>query len=188
MAKGFYFDMTTCIGCRTCQVACKDKNESEIGVNFRQVKSYETGEYPEADLYHYSSSCNHCDKPACVEKCPTGAMYKTEEGAVVVDNAICVGCETCLNECPYGAPKYIKSEGKVGKCDSCYALRQDGQNPACVDACIMRCLKFGEIDEMKEKGMVRDLPILPSSKDTKPNVLIKPRKAALEKNFEEHQV
>ncbi len=188
MAKGFYFDMTTCVGCKTCQVACKDRNNSQIGVNFRQVKSYETGEYPTPGIYHYSSSCNHCEKPACVEGCPSGAMYKTEEGAVVVDKELCIGCQNCANVCPYGAPQYIESEGKMDKCDSCYALRQNGKNPACVDACMMRCLKYVELDEVKESEAVKELPILPEANKTEPNILINPRKSALSSEYMEHQI
>ena len=78
--KAFYFNMANCIGCRTCQIACKDVNDLEVGTLFRHVDSFETGAYPSAVLYHYSSSCNHCEEPACVANCPTGAMYIDEEG------------------------------------------------------------------------------------------------------------
>ena len=71
MALGFYFDMTACIGCKTCQIACKDKNDLPLGTLYRNIESYETGEFPKPGAYHLSVSCNHCEKPACVEMCPT---------------------------------------------------------------------------------------------------------------------
>ena len=86
MALGFYFDMTRCVGCRACQVACKDRNNLDIGLLFRYAKTYETGSFPKVGMYNYSGSCNHCEHPACVTVCPTGAMYKAEDGTVIHDD------------------------------------------------------------------------------------------------------
>ena len=72
MALGFYFDMTRCVGCRACQVACKDRCNLDLGVLFRYAKTYETGSFPKVGMYNYSGSCNHCENPACVTVCPTG--------------------------------------------------------------------------------------------------------------------
>ena len=72
---GFYFDSTLCIGCRTCQVACKDKNGLPAGISYRVVRSFETGDYPRPGFYHYSGACNHCFSPACVASCPVGAIH-----------------------------------------------------------------------------------------------------------------
>ena len=66
---GFYFDQTVCAGCHTCQIACKDKNRLDVGCLFRNVKSYETGEFPNPGIYHMSTTCSHCDNPACVSAC-----------------------------------------------------------------------------------------------------------------------
>lgn len=77
---GFYFDMTRCIGCRACQVACKDKNRLEVGVIFRNAHTYSVGTFPSVHCYSYSGTCYHCAEPACVERCPTGAMYRAEDG------------------------------------------------------------------------------------------------------------
>ena len=94
MGNGFYFDMTACIGCRTCQVACKDKNDLEMGVIFRRLSDFEVGEYPAVQTYHYSGSCNHCEKPECVAACPNAAMYIDEEdGTVQHDDEKCIGCQ-----------------------------------------------------------------------------------------------
>ncbi|TWH57190.1 4Fe-4S dicluster protein [Desulfitobacterium sp. LBE] len=101
---GFYFDMTSCIGCRTCQVSCKDKNDLNVGTLFRQVKAFETGSYPKPGIFHYSGTCNHCENPKCVEGCPTQALHKLENGIVDHDKAKCIGCRYCTWNCPYGSP------------------------------------------------------------------------------------
>ena len=171
---GFYFDAVKCMGCRSCQVACKDRNNLTVGTLYRNVKSYETGEYPDAYLFHYAATCNHCADAACVENCPTGAMQKAADGTVVHDDAVCIGCGTCVESCPYGVPVVDEGKGLAGKCDSCHALRDAGLNPACVDACIMRCLDFGDLEELKAKygkATVNVMPFLPEP-TTNPSVLI----------------
>lgn len=186
MALGFYFDMTSCIGCRTCQTACKDKNDLPVGVLFRTVHSYETGSYPKADGYHWSASCNHCENPECVRNCPTGAMYKSEEGVVLHNDEVCIGCKTCVEKCPYSVPQYMEEIGIVQKCDSCIAFRQQGRNPVCVDACVMRCLDFGELEELEAKygsDLVNELPCMPSADTTNPSIRIRAKACAREEDF-----
>ena len=101
--QGFYFNQQMCIGCRTCQVACKDKNDLEVGYLFRRVESFEVGEFPAPATFHYSGACNHCHTPACVEVCPAGATYINEEdGTVQHDDEACIGCGYCVKACPYG--------------------------------------------------------------------------------------
>jgi anaerobic dimethyl sulfoxide reductase subunit B (iron-sulfur subunit) len=188
MALGFYFDMTRCVGCRACQVACKDRNNLDIGLLFRYAKTYETGSFPDVGMYNYSGSCNHCEHPACITVCPTGAMYKAEDGTVIHDDDMCIGCKACMNICPYGAPKYDEVRKIVRKCDACASHRAKGENPVCVDACPSRALDFGDRDELIAKygeDLVKDLPILPDSKLTEPNTLIKAKPCALEEDFRE---
>ena len=185
MAKAFYFDMTSCIGCKTCQIACKDKLETEYnqGIFYRKVTSWETGAYPTPGRFSYSGSCNHCENPACTRVCPTGAMYKAEDGTVQHDDSICDGCQMCVLACPYKVPQYVAALNVVHKCDACRDLTAKGKNPACVDACVMRCLDFGEKDDLIAKygpDLVCDLAILPSSEMTSPNVLIKAKENALD--------
>lgn len=183
---GFYFNMNNCIGCHTCQIACKDKNDLPVGVNFRKVSTFETGAYPTARLYHFSGACNHCENPACVAACPTGAMYICEDGTVQHDDEICIGCQACVKACPYGQPALIESLGIVHKCDSCKALRDAGQNPVCVDSCLHRAIEFGDLDELRAKhageGLVSELPCMPES-ITNPSVVINPREYAGEDEF-----
>lgn len=188
MSLGFYFDANMCIGCHTCQAACTDKNNLEAGTNFRQVRSFETGVYPNAKRYHFSGACNHCTDAKCVKGCPTGAMHYAEDGTVQPDLTKCVGCKYCTWNCPYGVPQFIEAIGQVNKCTGCKDLRDAGQNPACVDACIMRCLEFGDLDELAAKHgqkLVKDLPILPSSTITKPSVLINPKDCSLDPKYKE---
>ena len=186
---GFYVDMTACIGCRTCQIACKDKNDLPLGVLYRRVKSYETGRFPEPGYYHYSSACNHCTNPKCIQTCPTGAMHLSEDGTVQHNRKVCIRCQYCVRNCPYGVPQYFEGEDVIGKCDSCKNLREKDQNPACVDACLMRCLEWGELEELKKRysgeEMTSDIAVLPSSEMTTPSVLIKPKKIALKDAFRE---
>ncbi|MCR5135588.1 MAG: 4Fe-4S dicluster domain-containing protein [Oscillospiraceae bacterium] len=186
---GFYYDATYCTGCKTCQIACKDKNRLDIGTIFRAVKDYEIGEYPNASIYHISMSCNHCEHPACVAVCPVGAMYVAEDGTVIHDDDMCIGCKACVAACPYGAPKFVEAKNIVQKCDACAAIRAAGGNPVCVDACPMRVLEFGDLDELAAKhageNLVKDLPVLPSSETTNPSILIKVKDSMLLEGAEE---
>jgi len=188
MALGFYFDMTRCVGCRACQVACKDKNNLDVGTILRNAKTYSVGKFPKVKTYSYSASCNHCENPACAAACPTGATYKAEDGTVVHDESLCIGCQACVAACPYGAPKYVPEKKKVTKCDACAYLRAKGMNPACVDACPSRALEFGDLDELRAKygdDLVSDITILPDSALTCPNVLIKAKDIAFEEEATE---
>lgn len=189
--KGFHFDMTTCIGCRTCQIACKDKNNLKPGALFRQVTTFETGSFPKVGLYHYSGTCNHCQDAKCVKGCPTGAMYHADDGTVQHDKKKCIGCLYCVWNCPYNVPQYLEEQGIVGKCDGCKDLRDKGENPVCVDACIMRSITWGEIEELEGQfntDSIKDLPILPQSSITTPSLLIKPKTVAFEKDFRRKEV
>lgn len=190
MALGFYFDQTRCVGCRVCQVACKDRLDLQNpGAVPRRVVSYELGSYPAATIFHTSVGCNHCEKPVCVANCPTGAMHKDPEtGIVLHDDDVCIGCRSCIMSCPYGAPQFDEEASLVVKCDSCKVLREAGMNPVCVDACMMRALDFGEIDELRAKygeGLVSELPALGSADATSPNLVIKAAPAALKDDFTE---
>lgn len=183
---GFCFDMTACIGCRTCQIACKDKNNLKPGILFRQVKTFEVGKFPQADLYHYSGTCNHCATPRCVEGCPTTAMHKLDNGIVAHDQTKCIGCRYCTWNCPYSIPQFIEELKIVKKCDMCQDLLDQGLNPACVDSCPMRVLKWGDIEQLQSeygKESTQDLPILPASSVTNPSLLIRPKNVAKQTGF-----
>ncbi|MCD8220758.1 MAG: 4Fe-4S dicluster domain-containing protein [Clostridiales bacterium] len=175
---GFLFDQTRCVGCNACQMACKDKNNLELGQFFRRVATYETVKDGKTFCVNYSGACNHCKDAACVKGCPTGAMHYREDGTVAHDDEKCIGCATCVWVCPYGAPSLSHKRGIALKCTSCVDLRREGKNPACVDACIMHCLEFVDLDELdakSEEKMVRDLPFLPDSSLTDPSLRIIPK-------------
>jgi anaerobic dimethyl sulfoxide reductase subunit B (iron-sulfur subunit) len=171
---GFYYDMKVCIGCKTCVIACKDKNDLEVGRNFRRVYDFEEGKYPKVKVGHLSLSCNHCEEPGCVKGCPTTAMHKRkEDGVVVVDHDKCVGCRYCEWNCPYGAPQFNEEIGKMTKCDTCLDLREKGEEPVCVTSCPMRAIEFGPIEELRAKyGNVNGIKGIPNASLTKPNIVI----------------
>lgn len=182
MRKGFYFDESACVGCRTCQVACVESHGVPRDVFFRRVSTLTAGTYPQASMFHMSIGCNHCENPACVANCPTGAMAVNEEdGTIQHDDEACIGCQTCVNACPYGAPQYREDENIVQKCDGCWGFRQLGEEPVCVAACPMRALKFGDIEELRSAygtDVVSELPCLPTADTTTPSLLIRASAAA----------
>lgn len=189
MSLGFYFDMTRCSGCGTCVYACKDRLDlGTIGVSPRRVNRFQTGTFPEVSGYATSVSCNHCEEAACVANCPTGAMFKDENGLVLHDDAACISCQTCMTACPYGAPQYVEVDNLIIKCDTCKALRDGGYAPVCVDACPYRALEFGDIDELRAAhgdDLVTEVAVLPAADATGANLVIKPRAAALEEDWRE---
>lgn len=189
MSLGFYVDLQRCIGCRTCQVACKDRRDLQsAGPRPRRVDSFECGTYPDVSLFHLALSCNHCDDPACVAGCPTAALHKAGDGTVQYDADRCVVCRNCMTVCPYGAPQHDEDANLIAKCDACKALRDAGRNPVCVDACPMRALEFGELDELRAAhggDLTSELPVLPSADVTRPNLLLRPSAGALREDFRE---
>ncbi len=142
---GFFIDSSRCSGCKACQVACKDKNNLEVGRRFRHIYEIQGGGFApngqgafENNVFAYTLtiSCNHCDDPICVKNCPTTAMHKRPgDGIVRVDTSKCVGCGYCSWSCPYGAPQMNTETGQMSKCDFCVDLLAEGKNPICVDTC-----------------------------------------------------
>lgn len=114
--------------------------------------------------YYVSVACNHCGNPACVRVCPTGAMHKGRARARVGGRGRCIGCGYCALSCPYRAPKVDRDAGRSVKCDGCTRRVAEGGAPVCVEACPLRALDFGPIDELREKyGAVADVPPLPDA-------------------------
>jgi anaerobic dimethyl sulfoxide reductase subunit B (iron-sulfur subunit) len=190
MAKqlAFYFDSKVCTSCKVCQIACQDKNDLPAEVRWRRVLQYGGGSWISQDgylvpnnvtAYSMSFACMHCEKPACMEVCPTTAISKRDDGVVLIDQKKCIGCRYCQWACPYGAPQFREELGVMTKCTFCEDLLAQGQNPACVDACVMRCLDFGDLTELRQKyGNVDAIEPLPPADITKPALVITPHKHA----------
>lgn len=183
----FYFDSTACSGCKACQVACKDKNDLPPGLTWRRVYEVEGGNWGHNDGvitekpfgYFLSVSCNHCADAPCIGSCPTGALHSTEDGFVIIDYLLCMGCNYCEWTCPYGALKMDSSRGIMTKCDFCIDYLYEGRNPACVDACPMRALEFGYFDTLSaRRGTTSAVFPLPDPAQTKPGLVIKPHRDA----------
>ncbi len=186
--KGFYFDSTRCVNCKTCQVACKKKFSVPKLLNFRLVKAYEVGEYPHARFYSISGACNHCEDPACVRNCPTRAMYKDEQdGTVQHDDDICIGCQACIMACPYGAPVYLEDKGIVNKCNACIDTREEDGDTTCEASCGMRAIEFGDYEELCQKhpDAVQEIPCRPDPNITDPSMIIETREYVLDEKFRE---
>jgi anaerobic dimethyl sulfoxide reductase subunit B (iron-sulfur subunit) len=180
----FFLDVQTCTGCKTCMVACKDKNDLPLGVRWRRVVEFAGGDWvrlPDGTFsqdvfaYYISVSCNHCREPLCAQNCPTQAMNQDADGIVSVDPEKCLGCRYCEWVCPYSAPQFDEAQGQMTKCDFCRdELRQEGI-PTCVAACPTRALQFGEYEELAARhGADLLMAPLPSPQLTEPNLILEP--------------
>ena len=174
---GLVIDLDTCVGCHACATSCKEWNAGGIagpltderpfakdpqGVWFNRVHSYEleadAATQQPAQTLHFPRSCLHCETPACVTVCPTGASYKrAEDGIVLVDEDKCIGCKLCSWACPYGAREYSEVEGVMKKCTLCVDriynenLDEADRQPACVQACPTKARHFGDLGDPTSK-------------------------------------
>lgn len=195
---GFFTDTSVCIGCKACEVACKEwnaipsgpleltgesfDNTSQLGANsWRHVAFVEqrvpadrvaadgTAQWagvgvadPGADggfdgvrWLMASDVCKHCTHAACLDVCPTGALFRTEFDTVVVQQDVCNGCGYCVSACPYGVLGQREGDGRVFKCTMCYDRIGQGQEPACAKACPTKSIQFGELDQLRERAAER---------------------------------
>lgn len=172
---GFFTDTTLCIGCKACEVACKEWNELPAdGYNYTG-KSYDnTGELSGTTWRHVafieqfdgtnpqdgrwlmeSDVCKHCTHAACLEVCPTGALVRTEFGTVVVQEDVCNGCGYCVSACPFGVIGEKPQDGRVGKCTMCYDRLKNGETPACAKACPTDSIQFGPVADLRARARKR---------------------------------
>ena len=132
----FHFDMTKCIGCRSCEIACNEQNATPADLRWRRIGEIEGGTYPDTIRHYLSMGCNHCLDADCVKGCPVDAYTKDPITGIVLHSAdACIGCQYCVWNCPYSVPQYNPERGVVGKCDMCQGRLADHQEPACVNAC-----------------------------------------------------
>ncbi|RKT55761.1 4Fe-4S dicluster domain-containing protein [Saccharothrix australiensis] len=192
---GFFTDTSVCIGCKACEVACKEwngvpaadfdllgmsfDNTGHLGANaWRHVAFVEQPAPPEPqDLgmpsfdrpgdaagpeartdfrwLMASDVCKHCTHAGCLDVCPTGALFRTEFGTVVVQQDICNGCGYCVSGCPYGVIERREGDGRAQKCTLCYDRLRAGEEPACAKACPTDSIQFGELDELRDRAAAR---------------------------------
>jgi tetrathionate reductase subunit B len=141
-------DITRCINCKACVVACRAEWETPLGFSrdwVREVESVSDDGMPRVDLF--PGRCQHCDDAPCVEACPSGAAWKREDGIVLVDDALCSGCELCVPVCPYEARWLNPESGTVSKCTFCQPRIDEGLAPACVQTCVGGALRFGDAND-----------------------------------------
>ncbi len=195
--KGFFTDTSVCIGCKACEVACKEwNNVPEDGLDFTGMSYDNTGalgastwrhvafieqrrpaaevakpagvdigmpsfskpgEQSEAEPEEFrwlmsSDVCKHCTHAACLDVCPTGALFRTEFGTVVVQPDVCNGCGYCIPACPYGVIDQRKDDGRAWKCTLCYDRIGEGMQPACAQACPTESIQFGDLDELRTRA------------------------------------
>jgi formate dehydrogenase iron-sulfur subunit len=199
--KGFLTDTSLCIGCKACEVACKEWNAvPDDGMNFLGTSYDNTGALGGSTWRHVafieqpvsaaravvelgvptvgppgqregaertdfrwlmsSDVCKHCTHAACLDVCPTGALFRTEFGTVVVQEDICNGCGYCVPACPFGVidkrvGEGVKNEGLAQKCTLCYDRLSDGMTPACAKACPTESIQFGDLDELRVRAADR---------------------------------
>jgi len=174
---GFFTDTSVCIGCKACEVACKEWNSvPEDGIELTGM-SYDNSVGLGADTWRHvafieqrrpvadgqdqfrwlmaSDVCKHCTHAACLDVCPTGALFRTEFGTVVVQEDVCNGCGYCVPACPYGVIDRRQSDGRAWKCTLCYDRLGAGLEPACAEACPTESIQFGPLDELRERAAGR---------------------------------
>lgn len=145
---GMVIDVRRCIGCHACTVACKSEFDIALGVNRSWVEYVEKGVYPNVGRSFLPRLCNHCSEPPCVYVCPTNATYKRkQDGIVVVDQGLCIGCKYCVQACPYDARHLDPYTGWADKCDFCIHRVSQGVEPSCVSTCVGGARIFGDLND-----------------------------------------
>ncbi|WP_433188677.1 4Fe-4S dicluster domain-containing protein [Actinoallomurus sp. CA-150999] len=176
--RGFFTDTSVCIGCKACEVACKEwnavpddgftltgmsyDNTGALGAStwrhvafVEQTRQHQVGDGDGTRWLMASDVCKHCTHAACLDVCPTGALIRTELGTVVVQEDICNGCAYCVSACPYGVIDRREDDGRAWKCTLCYDRTGDGLEPACAKACPTDSIQYGPLDELRERAQTR---------------------------------
>lgn len=163
---GMIVDMRKCIGCDACTAACKAENNVPLGVFRTWVEKHEAGSFPNVKILFAPKLCNQCANPPCVPVCPVDATFKREDGLVLVDYELCIGCGYCVQACPYGARYMDPVRNVVDKCTFCVQRVEQGLEPACVITCVGGARIFGDLND--PNGQARKIL------DTEPVQVLKP--------------
>ena len=165
---GFFTDTSVCIGCKACEVACKEWNDVPadgldlLGMSFDNTGALSANSWRHVAFVEQpgrwlmsSDVCKHCTHAACLDVCPTGALFRTEFSTVVVQADICNGCGYCIPACPYGVIDQRHDDGRAWKCTLCYDRIGAGKTPACAQACPTESIQYGPLDELRERAQRR---------------------------------
>ncbi len=166
---GFIFDADSCIGCKACEVACRNENKTFDGVKWRRVTKISEDTF-------LSVSCNHCNNPECFRVCPENAFTKRYDGIVLIDSSLCNGCKICVEACPYNAPQFDPETNKVTKCQMCYPRQDQGLLPACVEACTTSALGLVDLETFVDPNAVPAIEGFPDIRITQPSIVFYPQR------------
>ncbi|MBN2063013.1 MAG: carboxypeptidase regulatory-like domain-containing protein [Deltaproteobacteria bacterium] len=179
--KVFICDVSICNGCYCCQIACKDEHvgndwtpyarpQPDTGQFWLKLEENIRGTVPKVKMHYVPIICMHCDDAPCMEACSIdGAIYRRDDGLVIIDPVKCTGCRACVDSCPYHAIYYNEGLNLAQKCTGCAHLLDDGwKEPRCVDACPTQALKFGSVSEFKD--LISKAKVLNPEYKTKPRV------------------
>jgi DMSO reductase iron-sulfur subunit len=157
--SGFIFDANRCTGCQACRLACVIENGLEPETAWRRIYTFNERRFPGVPRFHLSLACHHCARPACLEACPALAYAKdAETGAVLIDEARCIGCRYCSWACPYNAPRPDDASGVMTKCTLCHDRIRRGLRPACVELCPTGALRYDVLPEHETTSRVEGFP------------------------------
>ena len=166
MAKAFLFDHSRCVGCRNCQIACKDEHcgyawlpyaqaQPEIGQFWIKVNEKERGQVPVVSVSYSPRLCNHCVDAPCAAACKNNAFKRRDDGLLILEPEKCQGCKNCIEACPISVIYFNEELSISQKCSGCAHLLDDGWTvPRCVDSCATDALSFGEEDDLDLNGSI----------------------------------
>jgi formate dehydrogenase iron-sulfur subunit len=169
---GFFTDTSICIGCKACEVACKEWNGLQADNKVFLADSFDNTGALDAEHWRHvkfieqiadaptsvgngqawlmmSDICKHCEHASCMQVCPTGAIIRTEFDSVFIQQDVCNGCRNCISACPYSVIGFSSATGTARKCTLCYDRLQNNMMPACAQACPTQSIQFGKVDDLK---------------------------------------
>ena len=186
---GFLLDLHRCVGCGACVLACRIENGRVEAAPWRRVLPLNLRRHPAGPTYFLSLACHHCERPACLRGCPSGAYEKRADGIVVHHEDRCLGCRYCEMACPFGAPRYDADRGVMSKCHLCAPRVDEGRNPACVAACPTEALRLRQSESDEARPTAALVPGFADPAGCGPSIRFAPpagtRRAALFTSIEE---